>query len=277
MRDADQPAARHRRHRRAGRDRPRRHGALLVVDNTFASPYLQQPLALGADVVVHSTTKYLGGHSDVVGGALVVRRRASWRSSWPSTRTRWARWPGRSTPGWCCAASRPSAYGWTGTARNAERVVELPARAPSGDRRCSTRGCPSTPATTSPPGRCAGSAAWCRSGCAAARRPRSKVCELAELFTLGESLGGVESLIEHPGRMTHASRRRLAAGGAGRPGPALGRHRGRRGSPCRPGSRARLAGNSCAPLLLGKGIAILIGPFAVPVLVAHEVRLVAHL
>ena len=48
-------------------------GALLVVDNTFASPYLQQPLALGADVVVHSTTKYAGGHSDVVGGALVVR------------------------------------------------------------------------------------------------------------------------------------------------------------------------------------------------------------
>ena len=47
-------------------------GARLVVDNTFASPYLQQPLALGADVVVHSTTKYLGGHSDVVGGALVV-------------------------------------------------------------------------------------------------------------------------------------------------------------------------------------------------------------
>ena len=49
-------------------------GARLVVDNTFASPYLQQPLALGADVVVHSTTKYLGGHSDVVGGALVVGR-----------------------------------------------------------------------------------------------------------------------------------------------------------------------------------------------------------
>src|SRR5580658_4148545 len=47
-------------------------GALLVVDNTFASPYLQQPLALGADVVVHSTTKYIGGHSDVVGGALVL-------------------------------------------------------------------------------------------------------------------------------------------------------------------------------------------------------------
>src|SRR5699024_8944780 len=48
-------------------------GALLVVDNTFASPYLQQPLTLGADVVVHSTTKYVGGHSDVIGGALIVR------------------------------------------------------------------------------------------------------------------------------------------------------------------------------------------------------------
>src|SRR5204863_2370294 len=48
-----------------------RHGALLAVDNTFASPYLQQPLKLGADIVVHSTTKYLGGHSDVVGGAVL--------------------------------------------------------------------------------------------------------------------------------------------------------------------------------------------------------------
>src|ERR1700729_3916080 len=48
-------------------------GALLVVDNTFASPYLQQPLPLGADIVVHSTTKYIGGHSDVVGGALVIK------------------------------------------------------------------------------------------------------------------------------------------------------------------------------------------------------------
>ena len=47
-------------------------GALVVVDNTFASPYLQQPLALGADIVVHSTTKYLGGHSDVVGGAVIA-------------------------------------------------------------------------------------------------------------------------------------------------------------------------------------------------------------
>ena len=97
-RDADQPAARHRRHRRARRGRPRRRRAAgrrqhlrLAVPAAAA--------ALGADVVVHSTTKYLGGHSDVVGGALVVRRRRAWPSSSPSTRTRWARSPGRSTPG----------------------------------------------------------------------------------------------------------------------------------------------------------------------------------
>ena len=62
-----------RRHRGARRRVAHDAGALLVVDNTFASPYLQRPLTLGADVVVHSTTKYVGGHSDVVGGAVVVR------------------------------------------------------------------------------------------------------------------------------------------------------------------------------------------------------------
>ena len=78
-------------------------GALLVVDNTFASPYLQQPLALGADAVVHSTTKYLGGHSDVVGGAVVVADAGAGRAAGVPARTRRARWPARSTPGWCCA------------------------------------------------------------------------------------------------------------------------------------------------------------------------------
>ena len=91
-------------------------GALLVVDNTFASPYLQQPLALGADVVVHSTTKYMGGHSDVVGGALVLAddELAEERGLPPERDGRGGR--ARSTPGWCCAASRRSASGWTGTA-----------------------------------------------------------------------------------------------------------------------------------------------------------------
>ena len=71
-RDARQSADVDHRHRGLRRDRPR-HGALLGVDNTFATPVLTRPLELGADIVMHSATKYLGGHSDVLGGALVVR------------------------------------------------------------------------------------------------------------------------------------------------------------------------------------------------------------
>ena len=84
-------------------------GALLVVDGTFATPALQQPLALGADVVLHSTTKYLGGHSDVQGGALVFARRgrrAARRARRPSPPATSAPSPRRSTPGSSCAALR---------------------------------------------------------------------------------------------------------------------------------------------------------------------------
>ena len=123
-RDADQPAAHHRRHRGGRRARPRPRCARVVVDNTFATPYLQQPLALGADVVVHSTTKYLGGHSDVVGGfvadddaELAERARASCRT--PS-----APCPARSTATSCCAASRRSPCAWTATATNAAAVAD---------------------------------------------------------------------------------------------------------------------------------------------------------
>ena len=74
----------------------REAGTLLVVDNTFASPYLQNPLALGADAVVHSTTKYLGGHSDVVGGALVVADPAlGERLAFHAERDRRRGWPVR--------------------------------------------------------------------------------------------------------------------------------------------------------------------------------------
>jgi cystathionine gamma-synthase len=73
-------------------------GALLLVDNTFASPYLQNPLALGADAVIHSTTKYLGGHSDVVGGAVVVADPAlGVRLAFQQNAT--GGWPARSTRG----------------------------------------------------------------------------------------------------------------------------------------------------------------------------------
>ena len=117
-RDADQPAARHRRHRRRWPQVAHDAGALLVVDNTFASPYLQQPLALGADVVVHSTTKYVGGHSDVVGGALVVPPTSTWPSAmaYASTRTRWARCRAVRRLADAARPQDPRRSGWTGTA-----------------------------------------------------------------------------------------------------------------------------------------------------------------
>ena len=73
-------------------------GALLAVDNTFASPYLQQPLTLGADAVVHSTTKYLGGHSDVIGGALAVTD-DEFAERLAFTQNATGAWPARSTRG----------------------------------------------------------------------------------------------------------------------------------------------------------------------------------
>ena len=123
-------------------------GALLVVDNTFASPYLQQPLTLGADVVVHSTTKYVGGHSDVVGGALVVRdlelaERITFHQNAmgavPGPFDCWLTLRGIKTLG-----VRMDRH-----CDNAERVVELADRAPGGDARSSTPACRSTPATRS--------------------------------------------------------------------------------------------------------------------------------
>ena len=91
-------------------------GALVVVDNTFASPYLQQPLALGADIVVHSTTKYVGGHSDSVGGAVLANDDDARPSACTSCRTRWAPCPGRSTASSRCAAPRRSRCAWSATA-----------------------------------------------------------------------------------------------------------------------------------------------------------------
>ncbi len=97
-----QPAAQHHRHR--GHHRvAHQYGTKVAVDNTFASPALQHPLADGADVVVYSTTKYIGGHSDVVGGAVVVNDEEPARRS-PSCRTPPAQCPPRSTPGWTSAA-----------------------------------------------------------------------------------------------------------------------------------------------------------------------------
>jgi cystathionine gamma-synthase len=178
-------------------------GALLVVDNTFASPYLQQPLTLGADVVVHSTTKYVGGHSDVVGGAVVVRdldlaerigfhQNAMGAVAGPFDAFLTHR--GLKTLG-----VRMDRH-----CDNAERIVAFL----DADPRVAEV---IYPGLASHPGHEVAARQMKRFGGMISFRVDGgleqalAVCERAEVFTLGESLGGVESLIEHPGKMTHAS------------------------------------------------------------------------
>ena len=178
-------------------------GALLVVDNTFASPYLQRPLTLGADVVVHSTTKYAGGHSDVVGGALVVRdlelaeKLAYHQNAMGAVAGPFDSW--LVLRGLKTLAVRMDRH-----CDNAETVVEFLGSHPAVTQVY-------YPGLPEHPGHDVAARQMKRFGGMVSFRvaggePQALgVCERAEVFTLGESLGGVESLIEHPGRMTHAS------------------------------------------------------------------------
>ncbi|UQX89446.1 cystathionine gamma-synthase [Jatrophihabitans telluris] len=177
--------------------------ATLVVDNTFASPYLQQPLALGAAVVLHSTTKYLGGHSDVVGGAVVARedelgeRLAFHQNAMGAVSGPFDAWlvlRGIKTLG-----VRMDRH-----CDNAERVVEFLTGHP-GVSRVLYPGLPEHPNHAVAARQMSRFGGMVSFRVAGGEDAALKVCELAEVFTLGESLGGVESLIEHPGRMTHAS------------------------------------------------------------------------
>ncbi|MEI5672848.1 MULTISPECIES: cystathionine gamma-synthase [unclassified Nocardioides] len=178
-------------------------GALLVVDNTFASPYLQQPLALGADVVVHSTTKYVGGHSDVVGGALVVKD-LEVAEQVGFHQNAMGAVPGPFDAFLTHRGLKTLAVRMDRHCDNAERVVEFLSAHPS-------VGEVIYPGLESHPGHEVASRQMKRYGGMVSFRVTGgeaqalAVCDRTEVFTLGESLGGVESLIEHPGRMTHAS------------------------------------------------------------------------
>ncbi len=178
-------------------------GALLVVDNTFASPYLQQPLTLGADVVVHSTTKYVGGHSDVVGGALVVRD----LDLAEKIKFHQNSMGGVAGPFDCFLTHRGLKTLGVRMDRhcdNAEKVVEFL----SGHAKVAEV---IYPGLEEHPGHAIAAKQMKRFGGIISFRVTGgeqhalDVCAKAQVFTLGESLGGVESLIEHPGRMTHAS------------------------------------------------------------------------
>jgi cystathionine gamma-synthase len=186
----------------------RQEGVRLVVDNTFASPYLQQPLALGADVVVHSTTKYMGGHSDVVGGALVTSDAAlgeelayhqNAMGAVAGPFDAWLVMRGIKTLG--VRMDRHSA--------NAARIAELLTAHPKVSQ-VYYPGLPDHPGHEVAAKQMRSFGGMVSFRVAGGEDAAVAVCDRARLFTLGESLGGVESLIEHPGRMTHAS----AAGSA---------------------------------------------------------------
>lgn len=176
----------------------------LVVDNTFASPYLQQPLTLGADLVLHSTTKYLGGHSDVIGGAVLgndpeiyetLKFHQNAAGAVPGPFDCWLVLRGIKT-----LSVRMREHSANGMAI-AEMLREHPAV-----EQVFYPGLPDHPghlvARRQMPRGFGGMVSFTvRGGYEAARTVVSRT----RLFTLAESLGGVESLIEHPGQMTHAS------------------------------------------------------------------------
>ncbi|MFC8036030.1 cystathionine gamma-synthase [Streptomyces griseoincarnatus] len=178
-------------------------GARLVVDNTFATPYLQQPLALGADVVVHSLTKYMGGHSDVVGGALVTadaelgEELAFHQNAMGAVAGPFDSWLVlRGTKTLSVRMDRHS--------ENATRVADMLTRHP---RVTSVLypGLPDHPGHEVAAKQMRSFGGMISFRVEGGEQAAVEVCNRAMVFTLGESLGGVESLIEHPGRMTHAS------------------------------------------------------------------------
>jgi cystathionine gamma-lyase len=178
--------------------------ALVVVDNTFATPFLQQPLALGAQVVVHSLTKYLGGHSDVIGGAVVTSDEAL------AQRLHFLQNAAGAVPGPmdCFLVLRGCKTLHVRMERhclNGQRVAEL-LEEDSRVARVHYPGLPGHPQHELARRQMAGfggmvSFELADDSLARARR----FCESTRIFALAESLGGVESLVEHPALMTHAS------------------------------------------------------------------------
>jgi cystathionine gamma-lyase len=179
------------------------HGALAVVDNTFATPYLQQPFEFGADIVVHSTTKYLGGHSDVVGGALCVRERALYEQL-KFYQNAVGAVPGPLDCFLVLRGIKTLALRMRQHCENARRIAEYLAQHPE-VKQVRYPGLPTHPghALARQQMRDFGGIVTMELHGGAARAMR--FLSSTRLFTLAESLGGVESLMCHPATMTHAS------------------------------------------------------------------------
>ncbi|WP_182045991.1 cystathionine gamma-synthase [Curtobacterium sp. ME26] len=178
-------------------------GALVVVDNTFASPYLQRPLSLGADAVSYSTTKYLGGHSDVVGGAVVLRDQE------------FAEQVGFLQFGAGAIGSPFDAFLTTRGIKtlpvrmerhstNAQAVAEALVSAP-GVERVYYPGLADHPGHEVAAKQMSGFGGMLSVALTGGPEAAKRFVESTEVFTLAESLGGVESLIGYPSEMTHAS------------------------------------------------------------------------
>lgn len=183
-------------------DLAHRHGALFVVDNTFASPYLQRPLSLGADIVVHSTTKYLGGHSDVVGGAVVGSKESLGPIAFYQNAAGGV--PGPFDAFLTLRGLKTLAVRMDRHGANAGELVGWLASHPAVETVY-------YPGLADHPGHDVARRQMSGFGGMISFRPRGGTAATqrflgrTRLFSLAESLGGVESLVCHPATMTHAS------------------------------------------------------------------------
>jgi len=178
-------------------------GALLVVDNTFASPYLQQPMALGADAVVHSTTKYIGGHSDVVGGVVVVAD-AEVGAKMAFLQNATGAVPGPFDAWLTLRGVKTLGVRMDRHCENAQRIAEMLVSHP-GVTQVFYPGLPSHPGHEVAAKQMRGFGGMVSFRASGGAEAALQICGRTRLFTLGESLGAVESLIEYPASMTHAS------------------------------------------------------------------------
>jgi len=180
-----------------------RHGAQLVVDNTFATPFLQNPLALGADVVVHSTTKYIGGHSDVIGGAVVVNDEEM-AQKLQFTRNATGGVPGPWDAWLTLRGTKTLAVRMRQHESNAAAVAGFLKGRPE-VARVHYPGLPDHPGFELARAQMRGFGGMVTIELAGGEAAARRLCESTKLFALGESLGGVESLIGYPWSMSHAA------------------------------------------------------------------------
>jgi len=178
-------------------------GAIVAIDNTFATPYFQLPLALGADIVVHSTTKYIGGHSDVVGGA-VLTNNSKYAEAVKFIQNAAGAVPSPMDAYLTLRGAKTLALRMREHAANAQQIAEF-LEARDDVEQVFYPGLPSHPQHELAKRQMSGFSGMLSF---TLKGPASRALDVAartKIFSLAESLGGVESLITHPGRMTHGS------------------------------------------------------------------------